>query len=119
MSGDRGAGDEYDKLVRDDIPAIVEADGDTPVTRRVDGAEYEDYLAAKLIEEVEEYAESRQPGELADVFEVVAAICEATDVSLEAIEARRAEKRARRGGFEEGIVLERVERGGRDGESAD
>lgn len=107
--------EEHDKLVRDGVPELIEEGGDRPVTRRVAGAEYEDYLAAKLVEEAEEYAESRQPGELADVFEVVAAVCEATDVSLEAIEARRAEKRSRRGGFEEGIVLERVERGGADG----
>jgi predicted house-cleaning noncanonical NTP pyrophosphatase (MazG superfamily) len=104
--------EEHDKLVRDGIPELIEADGERPVTRRVEDEEYEDYLAAKLVEEAEEYAESRQPGELADVFEVIAAICEATDVSLEAIEARRAEKRARRGGFEEGVVLERVDPGG-------
>lgn len=108
------ADDTRDKLVRDEIPEMIAESGDRPVTRRVAGAEYEDYLAAKLVEEAREYAESRQHGELADVFEVVAAVCEATDVSLEAIEARRAEKRARRGGFEEGIVLERVEREGAD-----
>jgi predicted house-cleaning noncanonical NTP pyrophosphatase (MazG superfamily) len=111
--------EEHDKLVRDGLPELIEERGDCPITRRVAGDEYGDYLAAKLVEEAEEYAESRQPGELADVFEVVTAICEATDVSLEAIEARRAEKRARRGGFEEGIVLERVERGGRESERAD
>lgn len=46
----------YDKLVRDDIPAVVRDDGNEPITRRVDGAERDQYLAAKLVEEAREYA---------------------------------------------------------------
>lgn len=99
----------YDKLVRDDIPEIIRDNDETPVTRRVDGDEYRDYLAAKLLEEAEEYAESRELDELADVLEVLEAVREARGVDAEELESIRAEKAEERGGFSEGIVLERVE----------
>lgn len=49
---------EYDKLVRDCIPEIAAANGETPITHVADDAEYERRLAAKLREEATEYAES-------------------------------------------------------------
>lgn len=98
----------YDKLVRDDIPEIIRENDETPETRRVDGDEYQNYLVVKLVEEAEEYAESRDPDELADVLEVVRAVREAQGVDTDELEAMRAEKAEDRGGFADGIVLERV-----------
>lgn len=100
---------EYDKLVRDRIPEIIEAENERPITHVADDEEYADRLAAKLLEEAREFDESREFEELADVLEVVDAILEAQDRSHESIERQRREKRAERGGFEERIVLERVE----------
>lgn len=99
---------EYDKLVRDRIPEIAAADGDTPITHVADDAEYEDRLAAKLREEAAEYADDRDREELADVLAVIHAILEHEGASLEDLEEHRREKRARRGGFADRIVLERV-----------
>jgi predicted house-cleaning noncanonical NTP pyrophosphatase (MazG superfamily) len=100
---------EYDKLVRDDIPDIIRENDESPTTRRVEGEEYRDYLAAKLVEEAEEYAESRDLDELADVLDVLEAVRDARGVDAEELDAVREEKTAERGGFSEGIVLERVE----------
>ena len=101
---------EYDKLVRDRIPTIIEGNGETPVVRTAsDDDEYEDYLLEKLREEVAEYAESRDPEELADVLEVVRAIREFEGLSAAELEELRAEKADERGGFTDRIVLERVE----------
>ena len=100
---------EYDKLVRDRVPAVVRENGERPVTHRVDGDAYRDRLADKLVEEAEEYAESRDVEELADVLDVVAAIREARDVDAEELAEPRAAKAAERGRFTEGVVLERVE----------
>jgi predicted house-cleaning noncanonical NTP pyrophosphatase (MazG superfamily) len=100
---------EYDKLVRDDIPDVIRENDETPVTRRVDGEEFRDYLVAKLVEEAEEYAESRKLDELADLLEVVHAVRTARDVDADELEAMRAEKADERGGFADGVVLERVE----------
>ena len=41
----------YQKLVRDNIPAIIEKNGETCVTRKLTDKEYEDALAEKLQEE--------------------------------------------------------------------
>ena len=100
---------EYDKLVRDRIPAVVRENGETPVTHRVEGEAYRDRLADKLLEEAAEYAESRAVEELADVLDVVAAIREARGVDAEELDELRAEKAAERGGFAGGVVLKRVE----------
>lgn len=100
---------EYDKLVRDDIPGIIEANGETPTVRTVDGESYEAYLVDKLREEVDEYGEDRDVEELADVLEVVHALRETEGVSEADLEAMRKRKAEARGRFEDGVVLERVE----------
>ncbi|WP_232688249.1 nucleoside triphosphate pyrophosphohydrolase [Halobacterium zhouii] len=109
---------EYDKLVRDRIPEVVREDGETPVVREVSGEEYRDYLAAKLVEEAEEYAESRDVDELADVLEVVDAIAATHDVGAGELPQRQAAKASKRGRFEDGVVLERVEEDSEDTETS-
>jgi len=100
---------EYDKLVRDEIPAVVEADGERPVTHEVEGTEYERRLFEKLDEETAELREDRSAAELADVLEVLDALRTELGVEEEELQQIRAEKAAERGRFEEGVVLERVE----------
>lgn len=48
----------YQKLVRDNIPAIIEKSGETCVTRKLSDKEYEDALTNKLQEEVAELLEA-------------------------------------------------------------
>ena len=48
----------YQKLVRDNIPAIIEKSGETCVTRKLSDKEYEDALVEKLQEEVKELLEA-------------------------------------------------------------
>lgn len=100
---------EFDKLVRDRIPEIVVENGETPVTRTVSGDEYGAYLREKLREEVEEYHESHDREELADVLEVVHAIRRFEGLSREDLDELRERKADARGRFREGVVLERVE----------
>ncbi|SFB91949.1 Predicted house-cleaning noncanonical NTP pyrophosphatase, all-alpha NTP-PPase (MazG) superfamily [Halobiforma haloterrestris] len=100
---------EYDKLVRDSIPEIIERNGETPVIHTAAEEEYERRLREKLDEEVAEFEESGDIEELADVLEVVYAIRDQKGISAERLEELRAEKARERGRFEEGVVLERVE----------
>lgn len=100
---------EYDKLVRDDIPAVVEADGETPVTHVAEGEEYERRLFEKLAEETAELREEKSAAELADVQEVLDAIRAHLGVDEDELARIREEKAAERGRFEDGVVLERVE----------
>lgn len=99
----------YDKLVRDDVPESIEANGERPVVHSADDEEYERRLREKLCEEAAEFREDGDLDELADVLEVVHAVIENEGCSLEDLQRRQREKRAEYGGFEDRIVLERVE----------
>ncbi|WP_435359967.1 nucleoside triphosphate pyrophosphohydrolase [Haloarchaeobius sp. DFWS5] len=102
---------EYDKLVRDEIPTVIRENGQTPVTHRVEGAEYRRRLREKLVEEAREFETDPSPEELADVLTVVDAIRAAESFDDEAVARERREKRTARGGFDDGVVLEWVEDG--------
>jgi predicted house-cleaning noncanonical NTP pyrophosphatase (MazG superfamily) len=99
---------EFDKLVRDKIPQIIEADGETPETHVADDEEYAERLVEKLEEEVAEYRDDCRVAELADILEVLHAIREYRGVTVEELDEMRARKARERGRFEDRIVLERV-----------
>lgn len=99
----------YEKLVRDEIPRVIEEKGTLAVTSVVSGAEFRQALEAKLMEELKEWQESYDSEELADIFEVVRAMAEESGRSIEEIQRLAEEKRKQRGGFSEGIWLEYVE----------
>ena len=99
----------YNKLVRDKIPEIIEADGKTCKTRILGDEEYLAALEEKLNEEVAEYQKDKNLEEMADVLEVLQAICVAKGYSLEDLETMRAKKAEKRGGFKDKIFLESVE----------
>ena len=100
---------EYDKLVRDRIPEIIEAQDRRPVYDWLGAADSAEYLAKKLSEEAAEYAESRELEELADVVEVVRGILHHRGTTWAELEEVRSRKYAERGGFEGGIRLTAVE----------
>ncbi len=94
------------KLVRDKIPEIIEADGKTPITRILEQDEYLSELDRKLDEEVAEYQSDKSLEEMADVLEVLYALCEARGYSIEELQQVREDKRATRGGFRAKIYWE-------------
>ncbi|WP_257299430.1 nucleoside triphosphate pyrophosphohydrolase [Haloarchaeobius sp. FL176] len=100
---------EYDKLVRDRIPEVVRENDETPVTHTVDGEAYRERLREKLVEEATEFRDDPTVEELGDVLDVVAAIREAEPVDEGDLQRKRRAKAAQRGGFEDGVVLDRVE----------
>lgn len=99
---------EYHKLVRDRVPEIIHENGETPETHVAEDAEYRMRLREKLCEEAEEFRESGDTEELADVLDVVEAIRAAEDIDREELANLRKSKTNERGGFGDGIVLERV-----------
>ncbi len=94
------------RIVRDKIPEIIEADGKTPITRILEQDEYLSELDRKLDEEVAEYQSDKSLEEMADVLEVLYALCEARGYSIEELQQVREEKRAKRGGFRDKIYWE-------------
>ena len=98
----------YDKLVRDRIPEIIEASGKTYSTAILSETDYQRLIDAKLDEELAEYHRDQSIEELADLLEVIHAAAIARGYSLEELERVRAEKAAKRGGFEKRILLKEV-----------
>ena len=99
----------HNKLVRDNIPAIIESSGRKAITHILSEEEYIVALESKLNEEVAEYQADKNLEEMADVLEVLRALCVARGYSLDELEAMRAKKADERGGFADKIFLEYVE----------
>ena len=99
---------EYNKLVRDYIPDIIEDGGSIADVRTLTEPEYILFLDKKLNEEVKEYQESKSVEEIADIIEVLYAICDARGYSREQLECVRLKKLEEKGGFKEKVFLHGV-----------
>jgi len=96
----------FNKLVRDKIPNIIEGNNETCKTRKLNDEEYLIELNKKIKEEVNEYLESGEVEELADIEEVLRAILDVKKVSYNEFENIRENKVQKRGAFKERIFLE-------------
>lgn len=101
----------YHKLVRNRIPEIIEADGKTCICETLSDEDYLSLLDQKLNEELAEYQESKSLEEMADLLEVIQAIVKARGWTLEELEQVRANKAAKRGGFEKKVLLKEISEG--------
>lgn len=91
-----------DKLIRDKIPASICATGQDCVVETLDDARYDRALRAKLVEEAREVAAATGNeliGEIADVLEVVDALCVAHGLDPAPVRAAQDGQRKERGGF--------------------
>ena len=101
----------YDKLVRDKIPEIIEANGEKPIIRILSD-EYWEYLLKKDQEELEEVREAssliKKKKELADKLELIRTMAIYNGFSLEDILEEANQKEQKNGGFSKRILLEKV-----------
>jgi len=97
---------KYNKLVRDKIPEIIKNNGAIPITHIADDEEYWQKLKEKLQEEVEEFLKDENEEELADILEVIYAICDFKNFDKEKLELLRKKKAEERGGFKDKIILD-------------
>ena len=91
------------KLVRDRIPEILRDACKKPSIEILSQEDYLSELDKKLSEEVAEYQADKSIEEMADVLEVLFAICEARGYSVEDLMQVREAKREKRGGFKDRI----------------
>ena len=91
------------KLVRDKIPEIIKNDGKNPIIEILSNEDYLKELDKKLNEEVAEYQADKSIEEMADVLEVLFAICEGRGYTVEELLQVRESKREKRGGFKDKI----------------
>ncbi|MFA5931388.1 MAG: nucleoside triphosphate pyrophosphohydrolase [archaeon] len=94
------------KLVRDNIPNIIQSKGDTAKTHIANKKEFEEALIAKLEEELKEVKEDRNIEEIADLIEVALTLAKEYGATEEEINELRKKKNLKNGAFEKRIILE-------------
>jgi predicted house-cleaning noncanonical NTP pyrophosphatase (MazG superfamily) len=99
---------DYNKLVRDRIPEIIERSGRDYEIEIMEDGEYKKKLLEKLVEEAEEARSANKEEfvkELGDVYEVLETIEIVFGIDPEKIKLLREERKKNRGGFEKRIKL--------------
>ncbi|MER1958334.1 MAG: nucleoside triphosphate pyrophosphohydrolase [Solibacillus sp.] len=103
----------YNKLVRDKILEIIEAENLAYNSRVLKPDEHLAEIKKKLFEEVKEFDETTNREnaleEMADVLELLHAALKVYDADVTELEAIRVKKKEKRGGFDEGLYLIDVE----------
>ncbi len=98
----------YNKFVRDKISEVIRKRRAVPVVHIADDNEYWQKLKEKLQEEVDEFLGEANKEELADILEVIYAICDFKNFKREKLELFRKKKLKERGGFKKRIILDEV-----------
>ncbi|MGC9155740.1 MAG: nucleoside triphosphate pyrophosphohydrolase [Ferrimicrobium sp.] len=93
------------KLVRDNVPTIIDASGRHAVTRVLRESEMTLALRHKLQEETSEYLDDPCLEELSDILEVIHALLGSHHATWDQLEAVRVTKRRTHGGFDGRIFL--------------
>ena len=101
----------YNKLVRDNIPKIIEEKNETPIIRILNDAEYKEALEKKLYEEYKEVLDANESDRveaIADMLEVIKSLASLANKSLDNVISLMNAKSEKRGSFKERIFLEKV-----------
>ena len=97
------------KLVRDNVPEMIEKRREVNLTTRTDEKVKMGFLVGKLIEEAMEVRAAPTGGmkteELGDLLEVLRAIAKSEGIGMDKVEVATDEKRRKSGGFDKGLVL--------------
>jgi len=105
---------EYNKLIRDKIPEIIEKNGSKYSTRILGDEEYKKELLKKIVEEAQEVLETdgskkELAKEIGDVLEIINYLVDVFELDRGEIEKVRQERKNSRGGFDKKLFLEYTE----------
>ena len=101
----------FNKLVRDNIPNIIEKNGEKAFTRILSDEEYKIELEKKLNEEYTEVLLSSGKDrieELSDMLEIIKCLAELENSTLDEVIETAREKSLKRGSFKNKIYLEKT-----------
>ena len=97
---------KYNKLVRDKIPEYIKSKGGAPITHIAEDKEYWQKLKEKLTEEINEFMEAENIEEMADILEVIDAICDYKKFDKDELQKTKNKKAEERGKFRDKIILD-------------
>ena len=97
---------KYNKLVRDKIPEIIKKKGEKCKTHIANVEEYWGKLKEKLQEEIKEFSENETIEEMADILEIIDAVCSYKKFGKGKLESIKKQKAKERGRFKKKIILE-------------
>ncbi len=101
----------FNKLVRDNIPNIIEKNGEKAFTKILSDEEYKIELEKKLNEEYKEVLSSSGKDrieELSDMLEIIKCLAELENSTLDEVIETAREKSLKRGSFKNKIYLEKT-----------
>lgn len=103
----------FNKLVRDNAAAELESEGIKVNYEKVTKGALFYHLKNKLLEEAKEVFDSESNDELAaeiaDVYDVLEAICKESGIDPSEVQENRTKKNSKRGGFTDGVFIHYVE----------
>ena len=99
----------YNKLVRDRIPEILDAEGKEYSIVKCEEEDILSYAKKKLLEEAMEFVENPSAEEAADIVEILHFILEREGITDAQVMTAVTVKRIECGGFDMGYLLEWVE----------
>ena len=95
----------YNKLIRDNIPDVINSNFTYHIANT---EEYKIALFEKVKEELQEFIETPNVEEMADILEVIEAIINLFELDFEEIISFKNNKRNEKGAFDKRIILESV-----------
>ena len=96
---------DYNKAIRDKIPEVIKKSGKKYEIKTLSDEEFLKELEKKLVEELNEYQESKDVEELSDILEVIYRISSLKGTSSEQLDKIRKDKVTKRGAFDDNLFL--------------
>ena len=97
---------DYNKLVRDKVPSIIEAIGKDFLMQVLSNDEYERALTQKLVEEAKEVQAAKSTNQVvAELADVIDTLIVVLGISWQEVREIQKQKRLERGGFEKQLKL--------------
>lgn len=105
---------KYNKLIRDRILEIIEADGEKPYFRTLNKKQYLKEIKKKILEETKELIKAKNKkeiiNEIVDIQELIDVLISKLDLTKLQIQKQQEIKRKRRGGFKKRLFLIKTEK---------